>query len=69
MKLRAELAIEIIERMHGRKLAQAKAAELMPSVPRPDTAQAPVGPHLATIPPDGRECIRVRSHPRCRIQC
>jgi len=29
MKLRAELAIEIIERMHGRKLTQAKAAELI----------------------------------------
>jgi predicted XRE-type DNA-binding protein len=29
MKLRAELANEIIERMHGRKLTQAKAAELI----------------------------------------
>jgi predicted XRE-type DNA-binding protein len=29
MKLRAELAIEIIERMHDRKLTQAKAAELI----------------------------------------
>jgi len=28
MKLRAELANEIIERMHARKLTQAKAAEL-----------------------------------------
>jgi predicted XRE-type DNA-binding protein len=29
MKLRAELANEIIERMNGRKLTQAKAAELI----------------------------------------
>ena len=29
MKLRAELANEIIEKMHGRKLTQAKAAELI----------------------------------------
>jgi predicted XRE-type DNA-binding protein len=29
MKLRAELANEIIERMHDRKLTQAKAAELI----------------------------------------
>ena len=29
MKLRAELAIEIIERMNGRKLTQAKAAALI----------------------------------------
>lgn len=29
MKLRAELANEIIERMHGRRLTQAKAAELI----------------------------------------